>query len=652
MDSAPEISIEAENLTMRFGDFTAVDHVSFKIERGEIFGFLGSNGCGKTTTMKMLTGLLPPSEGEAKLFGHILDPNDIETRKHVGYMSQSFSLYTELTVKQNLILHARLFGIPEEQIPEKIEKSIHRFGLENQVDSLPESIPFGERQRLSLAVAMIHGPEILILDEPTSGVDPIMRDAFWQNMIELSRNDKVTIFISTHFMNEAERCDRVSLMHEGKVLASGSPAALVAQRHAKSLEDTFIQYLEEAGALGPETKTEKNISVPAPTARGKDNSRKGPSFFSPQRMLSYLQRETLELYRDPIRSVLSIVGSLVIMIAFGYGITLDVENLSFAVLDRDQTNISRDYIYNIAGSRYFTERPPIKDYEDLDHRMRSGDISLAIEIPPNFAQDIRHGRNVSIGTWIDGGMPRRAEIIRGYVLGMNLNWLNDAAKKWLEIYTPQVPISIEPRYLYNPDVKSIRAMVPAAIAIILMVIPAVLSTLAVVREKELGSIVNLYVSPVTRLEFLIGKQIPYVVLGLINFILMIGMSITLFDVPVKGSFFTLLGGTVLFVIAATSIGMLVSSFTKSQTSAIFGTCIITILASVNFSGMLDPISSLEGIGSFIGHIFPTSYYLIIIRGVISKGLGFDELDIWFLPLLLAIPVLLALCTAFLRKQER
>ena len=192
--------------------------------------------------------------------------------------------------------------------------------------------------------------------------------------------------------------------------------------------------------------------------------------------------------------------------------------------------------------------------------MRSGDISLAIEIPPDFARDMRHGRDVSIGTWIDGAMPRRAEIIRGYVLGMNLNWLNNAAKKWLEIHTPPEPISIEPRYLYNPDVKSVRAMVPAAIAILLMVIPAVLSTLSVVREKELGSIINLYVSPVTRLEFLIGKQIPYVVLGLINFILMVGMAITLFDVPVKGSFFTLLVGTILFVIASTAIGMLILIF--------------------------------------------------------------------------------------------
>ncbi len=653
-EGVADISIEAKNLTMQFGDFTAVDHVSFQIESGEIFGFLGSNGCGKTTTMKMLTGLLVPTEGESKLFGHTLDPNDIETRKHVGYMSQAFSLYAELTVKQNLVLHARLFGLPEDQIPEKVEKSLHRFGLVKEIASLPESIPLGQRQRLSIAVAMIHSPKILILDEPTSGVDPIARDAFWEILFELSRHDKVTIFISTHFMNEAGRCDRISLMHAGRVLASGPPAALVKQRNAKSLEDTFIKYLEEAGAVGEETKAEKGFSAltKADSDKKSESTEKPSSFFSLQRMLSYMQREALELYRDPTRLALSIFGCVILMLAFGYGINLDVENLSFAALDRDQTNVSRDYIYNIAGSRYFSERPPIKDYEDLDERMRNGDISLAIEIPPGFARDVRHNRNVSIGTWIDGAMPRRAEIIRGYVLGMNLNWLDNAARKWLEISTPKPPISIEPRFLYNPDVKSIKAMVPAVFVIVLMIIPAVLSALSVVREKELGSIVNLYVSPVTRLEFLIGKQIPYVILAMINFFLLLAMAIFVFDVPVKGSFLTLFIGTLLFVIASTAFGLLVSSFTKSQTAAIFGTGILTILPTINFSGLLDPISSLEGVGAFIGHIFPTSYYLIITRGVFSKGLGFDDLRIWFIPLVLAYPVLLGLCAAFLKKQER
>jgi ribosome-dependent ATPase len=167
-----EAAIEAQGLTKRFGDFTAVDHASFRIERGEIFGFLGSNGCGKTTTMKMLTGLLPATEGEARLFGCTVDPRDLETRKRVGYMSQSFSLYRELTVRQNLELHARLFHLPADDIPGRINEMVERFKLAEHLDDLPDEVPLGIRQRLSLAVAVIHRPEMLILDDPTSGVDP------------------------------------------------------------------------------------------------------------------------------------------------------------------------------------------------------------------------------------------------------------------------------------------------------------------------------------------------------------------------------------------------------------------------------------------------------------------------------------------------
>ncbi|MDP1962061.1 MAG: ATP-binding cassette domain-containing protein, partial [Reyranella sp.] len=171
-----EVAIEARGLTMRFGDFVAVDHVDLRVGRGEIFGFLGSNGCGKTTTMKMLTGLLPPSDGQARLFGQPLDAQDFETRRRVGYMSQSFSLYGELTVRQNLELHARLFRLPEATIAGRVTEVARGFELMDVLDSLPPTLPLGRRQRLSLGVAMIHKPSLLILDEPTSGVDPIARD--------------------------------------------------------------------------------------------------------------------------------------------------------------------------------------------------------------------------------------------------------------------------------------------------------------------------------------------------------------------------------------------------------------------------------------------------------------------------------------------
>ena len=238
-DAEPVIT--ARDLTCRFGDFTAVDRVSFAIERGEIFGFVGSNGCGKTTTMKMLTGLLAPSEGEALLFGQALDASDINSRRRVGYMSQSFSLYTELTVRQNLELHARLFHLPAKNAAARLDLLIQRFGLKDYLDQQTSDLPLGIRQRLSLAVAVVHEPEILILDEPTSGVDPLARDAFWELLIDLSRNQGVTIFVSTHFMNEAGRCDRISLMDSGHVLVTDTPANLVRARSAATLEDAFIR---------------------------------------------------------------------------------------------------------------------------------------------------------------------------------------------------------------------------------------------------------------------------------------------------------------------------------------------------------------------------------------------------------------------------
>ncbi|WP_298312951.1 ribosome-associated ATPase/putative transporter RbbA, partial [Propionivibrio sp.] len=407
-----DIAIEARDLTMRFGDFTAVDRVSFRIHRGEIFGFLGSNGCGKSTTMKMLTGLLPPSEGEAWLFGQKVDARDIATRRRVGYMSQAFSLYSELSVEQNLVLHARLFNVPESAIPARVSELLARFGLDGAPDAMPDQLPLGMRQRLSLAVALVHAPELLILDEPTSGVDPVARDAFWQFLVDLSRTDKVTIFISTHFMNEAERCDRISLMNDGRVLASDAPWEIVKKRGAKTLEEAFIAYLEDADPAETEADATPRAPVSAAPQGISTHPRMRHRGFNFARAFSYTLREALELRRDPVRLVMALFGSLILMLIMGYGITMDVNDLSYAVLDRDQTSLSQNYALNLSGSRYFVERPPLADYADLDRRMRSGELSLAIEIPSGFARDVQRGTPVQIGAWIDGAMPQRAETVQ------------------------------------------------------------------------------------------------------------------------------------------------------------------------------------------------------------------------------------------------
>ncbi|MEF8718303.1 MAG: ribosome-associated ATPase/putative transporter RbbA [Candidatus Accumulibacter necessarius] len=641
------IAIEARGLTMRFGDFVAVDHVGFRIRRGEIFGFLGSNGCGKSTTMKMLTGLLPASEGSALLFGQPVNAQDINARRRVGYMSQAFSLYGELTVRQNLVLHARLFSLPEAAIAARVDELVKRFGLTHVVDTLPSDMPLGIRQRLSLAVAVLHKPELLILDEPTSGVDPIARDMFWQLMIDLSRQDQVTIFISTHFMNEAARCDRISLMHAGRVLVSDSPAQLMRQRGTQSLEQAFVSHLEEASASTEKVAAPAAVT-PSPTALPRSITPRWG--FDPGRAFSYTLRETLELRRDPVRATLALLGSAILMFIIGYGINLDVENLTYAMLDRDQTVLSQNYSLNLSGSRYFLEKPPIADYEDLDRRMRNGELSLAIEIPPGFARDIERGTPVAIGAWVDGAMPTRAETVRGYVQAMHQMWLADMAKHRLGI-TLTSPSTLETRYRYNPDVKSLPAMVPAQLPMLLMMIPAMLAALSVVREKELGSIINLYVTPVTRSEFLLGKQLPYIALAMVNFLLLALMAVTVFGVPIKGSFLTLALGALIFVVCSTGFGLLVSTFTRSQIAAMFVTMIGTIIPCVQFSGLLNPVSSLEGMGAFIGHIYPATHFLTISRGVFSKGLGIFSLGPSFWALLAAVPVILGLAIALLRKQE-
>lgn len=642
---ATEVVIEARGLTRRFDGFTAVDGVDLAIRRGEIFGFLGSNGCGKTTTMKMLTGLLPPSSGAALLFGRPVESRDLRTRRRVGYMAQSFSLYPELTVRQNLLLHGQLFGVPEVELQRRMDALMGRFGLEAAAQRLPETLPLGLRQRLSLAVALIHWPEVLILDEPTAGVDPIARDAFWNELIRLSRQERVTIFLSTHTIAEAAHCDRVALMHAGRVLATAPPQELIDQRGCRTLEQAFIAILDEV-APQPTPPAAMDWMGPPP------GEHPAPAPFSVRRLGWTARREVLELRRDPLRAVLALVGSVVLMVVMGAGISFDVEQLPFAVLDRDQSSLSRDTISGIAASRYFRQQAPIASTADLDRRLASGRLSLALEIPPHFARSVKRGEPVSLAIWLDGAMPQRAETARSYFEGLHNRWLQE--QRALGLFPRESPagaIPVETRFLYNPDLRSITAMVPSVIPLLLMLIPAMLTSLSVVREKELGCLVNLSVTPLTRLEYLLGKQLPYLVLGLANFVLLAAVATIALGVPLRGSPVAAALGALLYGNAATAFGMLISAFLGSQLAAIFGTTLLTVLPAISFSGLIDPVNSLTGLGAFIGRIYPTSHFLILCQGVFNKGLALADLLPTLLPLLIAGPLLQTLAVLALPRQE-
>lgn len=636
--------IEARDLSKCFDGFTAVDRVSFTIARGEIFGFLGSNGCGKTTTMKMLVGLLEPSSGEAFVLGELAGADSLAARRRIGYMSQSFSLYEELTVRQNLELHAAIYGLPRALRSRRVAEQLARFELDRVAEQRPPSLPLGMRQRLQLAVATLHEPEILILDEPTSGVDPIARDWFWAFLIDLARRQGVTIFVSTHFMNEAERCDRISLMHAGRVLAVGPPEALAREHGAGDLETAFVALLAAAEAAGrPAAPTAAPIVLPDPPAETGSGSG-----FSLARLLAFARREGAELLADPIRLAFALLGPIVLLLAMGFGISFDVENLRFAVLDQDRTADSRELVRALEGSRYFEPAGELASPAEVDRTLETARAALVLAIPPGFGRELLAGRRPELAVWLDGANTTRAETARGYVLGVVERALRDVAPA----EAGAAPFRLEIRFRYNQEFRSTAAIPPGVMMMQLVMIPAMLGALAVVREKELGSIVNLYTTPATRLEFLIGKQLPYIATSLASFVTLLAFVLWLFDNRLRGDPTTLALGAVLFVTATTAFGLVVSAFVRSQIAAIFATAILCMIPTVNFSGMLYPVATLDAVSRAIGQSFPALYFQRIVTGVVNKGLGFELL--WPDLATLAGFVLLfwTLAAALLPEQER
>ncbi|WP_298571488.1 ribosome-associated ATPase/putative transporter RbbA [uncultured Aliiroseovarius sp.] len=647
-------AIRAQNLTKRFGDFTAVDSVSFEIARGEIFGFLGSNGCGKTTTMKMLTGLTPATEGEAWIFGKPVDAQNLDARRRVGFMSQSFSLYGELTVRENLLLHARLFHLGSDLTTQRMDELIPRFGLGPYLDQGAASLPLGVRQRLSLAVAVIHAPDILILDEPTSGVDPQARDAFWDMLLELAHRDGVTIFISTHFMDEGMRCDRISLMHAGKVLVSDAPKALIAGRGVETLEDAFIAYMLDAQPA--EAPADEGLL----TVRSDQKHAKTATRFSLQRMLAFTAREAMQVRRDPVRLVFSFVGSALLLLIMSFGISQEVRNIPFAVFDLDQSPESRAYLSGFQESPWFSERPPISGVDELVSRMASGELALALQVPPDFGRSVRRGETPEIAGLIDGSDTNRAGTVESYVEGAHASILSSDAQSTPALHvlvlsqaqagTP--PVQLIPRFQYNPAMESLPAIGPSIPPLLLLLFPAILMAVSVAREKEIGTITNFYVTPTTRAEFLIGKQLVYIGITLLNFVILTALVVTVLGVPLKGDPAALVLGALLYAVAATGYGLVVSILTSTQVTAVFAAAILSVMPTLQFSGMITPVSSLEGAARIMGTFWPTTWYMGISVGTFTKGLGLSELSGHLLRLAAFGPVLTLLAVLALRKQEK
>lgn len=641
-DSLPP-AMEAHNLSKRFGDFTAVNKVSFRIRQGEIFGFLGSNGCGKSTTMKMLTGLLDASEGEATLLGEPIDAGSTAVRQRVGYMSQAFSLYEELSVRQNLVLHAQLYQLGENSHA-AIEAVLQQFELADLADATPAALPLGVRQRLQLAAACLHRPQVLILDEPTSGVDPAARDMFWQYLFRMAREERVTIFVSTHFMNEAARCDRISLMHRGRVLAVGEPEELRRRQHADTLEEAFIRYLEQDEAAEAAERLPENQGLP------ENHAAPSGLLYWLSAVFTFARREGKELLRDRIRLMFALLGPLVYLISGSLGVSFDVNEMDFAVLDQDQSHYSRELTQEFDGSSYFRQRASLATRNDINAVLTDGSARMVIEIPPGFSKDLTLGRRPQLAFYFDGSWPFVGENLHGYAQGILNRYMTELYReRGIRINTDG---GLQTRFIYNPTFKSINALTPGFLMLSLMMIPAMLTALSVVREKEIGSIMNLYSSPASSFQYLFGKQLPYVLLSFLSYLVLLGVVVFGLGVPLKGSFIALTVGVLCFVFASTGFGLLVSTFVRTQVAAIFAAAILSMIPALDFSGMIYPASTLSGAGKWIGIFSPTSWFQTISLGVITKGLGWRDVNTLCGTLLLFFAAYWLAAGLLLKKQEK
>lgn len=350
--------------------------------------------------------------------------------------------------------------------------------------------------------------------------------------------------------------------------------------------------------------------------------------------MAVMRKEWWEMVRDPLSLVMGFFVPVALMLLIGYGMTSDVENIPLAIVDRDGTTASRDYAYRFIGSRYFDFKAYIRDERKVAPLLMDGKLRAVIVIPEKFERDLLTGRMVSVQTLLDGAFPDRTRVTKGYISAINsaasLDLLADHYSRREGVSAQEArqmlqPFSLEVRYLYNQGVESDWSIPPKLIMFILFFVPAFMTSLRVVREKEIGTIFNIYTSPLTRLEFLVAKLAPCIAIALINMVILWLLATLVFRAPFKGSLLLLFGAGTLFIVATTCIGMLVSVFVKTQIAAMLISLFITFVPALQYSGLEVPVASMGPDAQMIAHMMPAMHYVNVITGTFLKDVGLEVL---------------------------
>jgi ABC-2 type transport system permease protein len=607
--------VEAHDLVRKFGQFTAVDHVSFEVRRGEVFGLLGPNGAGKTTTFRMLCGLLSATGGTLRVAGVDLRRARASARQRLGYVAQKFSLYGQLSMSENLDFFAGAYGLRGHRKQQRVDWALDKFQLESFANSPCGQLPGGYKQRLAMAAALLHEPDILFLDEPTSGVDPLARREFWQRITALAAQG-VTIIVTTHFMEEAEYCDRVAIMDAGHILAQGTPAEIRARAHPQpgreaTMEDAFIGIVEDArggraeSAEGRAAKIDYGVNRDWMPAKAR-------------RVSTLVQKEVWQMFRDASSIAIGIVLPVVLILLFGYGLSLDVKDAPLAVVLEEPTPDATELAASFRMSPYFHARL-MTSMPEAETLMRAREVDAIVRIRQNFDRRLMLG-DAEVQLLLHGTDANRARIIETYAQGAIGQWAAGQAAQGQSVVAG--PVAIENRLWFNEANESRYFLVPGLIVLIMTLIGSFLTALVMAREWERGTLEALFVTPVRVGEILLGKTIPNFALGMVGLALCVVTARLLFHVPLRGSLVLLTGASMLYLLVALGIGLLISTAVKSQFVASQITILITFLPAMMLSGFLFDLRSMPTAVRMITYILPARYFVAVLQTVFLAG------DVW------------------------